>query len=150
MGVSVWPRRSSHTDAHTLTHTCAQTHVHTIVGVFPLEGKVSLPLTHSFSPFPSFPSFPPFRRHTPPHLLPLDLSFSFIPRSFSGNKMPLLPLKRGKKESVKDTEELASSNEKQGGRGQNHHRGQLWLGLCTYKCVRVSFCVCVRGSFWVW
>lgn len=46
---------------------------------------------------------------------------------------------------------MANSNEKLGGRGQNHHRGQLWLGLCTYKCVCVYVCtrshVCVRMWF---
>lgn len=43
----------------------ASTHTHTIVGVFPLEGKVSLPPTHLFSLF--------FHPSSPLPFLPLDL-----------------------------------------------------------------------------
>lgn len=79
----------------------AHTHTHTIVGVFPLEGKVSLPPTHLFSLFFHPSCHPPF--------LPLDLSFSFIPYFFLWHKQPLLLLKGGRK-SVKDTEELANNS----------------------------------------
>lgn len=106
------------------THNC---------GSVPAGGQ-SLPSSYTF--IHSFPSFSPLS--VVPALPPLDLSLSFIPRSFSGDRAPLLLLKPGKKESVKDTEELANSYEKLGGRGQNHRRGQLWLGLCRYACVCVD------------
>lgn len=138
---SLWVCRFGRGAAHTQNvHAlaCAHTYTHNR-GSVPAGGQ-SLPSSYTFILSLSLlPVIPPFRCHTPPHLPPLDLSFSFIPHSFSCDKRPLPLLKRGKKESVKDTEELANSNEKLGGRGQNHHRGQLWLGLCTYTCV----CVCV-------
>lgn len=127
-----------HSSVHTHKHTYTHTHNR---GSVPAGGQ-SLPSSYTFIlSFSLLPFIPPFRCHTPLHLLPLDLSFSFIPLSFSCDTPHLPPLclsfkkKKGKKESVKDTEELANSNEKLGGRGQNHHRGQLWLGLCTCVCL---------------
>lgn len=116
---SLWVCRFGHSAA------AQHTHMHTIVGVFPLEGKVSFPLTFILS------LRPPLSVVTPLHTsFLLDLFFSFIHRFVSRDKPP--PISKGKKESVKDTAELANSNEKLRGRGQSHHRGQLWLRLCTY------------------
>lgn len=137
VGVSVWLRCSSHTNTHTRAHTHTHTCTHNR-GSVPAGGQ-SLPSSYTFIlSFPSFPSFP-LSIVTPFHTSFLSLSpSSLIPSLVT--IPPLLLLRRGKKGSVKDTEELANSNEKLGGRGQNHHRGQLWLGLCTYT--RACVCVC--------
>lgn len=136
VGLAVTQLAHKHSSVHTHKHT----HTHNR-GSVPAGGQ-SLPSSYTFIlSFSLLPFIPPFRCHTPLHLLPLDLSFSFIPLSFSCDTPTSHPSaflskkKKRKKESVKDTEELANSNEKLGGRGQNHHRGQLWLGLCTCVCL---------------
>lgn len=99
-------------------------HTHTVhnCGSVPAGGQ-SLPSSYTFilSLFPSVLSSPPF--------LPLDLSFLLHPSFLLVSKNVLLLFKGRRKESVKDTKKLAKSN---GRKGQNHHRGQLWLGLCVY------------------
>lgn len=93
------------------------------------------PLFSLHSPFPS--AITPLRTSFPQTFLsPSSLVLSFVTAPAT---LPVCPKRRGKKESVKDAEELANSNENRRGRGQNHHRGQLWLGLCT--------CVFMCGSF---
>lgn len=134
MGVSVWLR---HTNSCTHTHTH---YVHTIVGVFPLEGKVSLPLTHSSS---LLPFIPPFRRHTPPHLLPLDLSLSFIPHSFlCESSHPSSPLSKEEKknESVEDTVRVGQQQ-------RETMRGRPKSPQGTIMAWAVFACVFVRSSF---
>lgn len=134
MGVSVWPSQSSHIRTHMCTQlwecSCWRAKSPFLLHIHPLFSL--------HSPFP--PAITPLHTSFPQTSLSLAPS-SLIPSIVTApTALPLCPRRR-KKESVKDTEELANRNENLRGRGQNHHREQLWLGLCMRVCVFVC------GSF---
>lgn len=127
---SLWVCRFGWGAASAHTHT-VHTNTHTQLWECSRWRAKSPFLLHIYSlSFSIRPVIPPF--------LPLDLCFSFIPHFFLCHKLALLLLKGGRKESVEDTEELANSNEKLGGKAKITTGGNYG-----------SACVCAV-LFWVW